>query len=264
MADQENPENTDAAEDAAPEAAAPEEPAPEAAAPEQAAPEAADATPEATGTGEAGPTDRAYEAAADETAASEGAAPEATAAEPEATAADEPAPAGDVEDGAMASPPAQTATPAAPAAPQAPPSTPKERKVVSRARRGTRRPATPEERNELRRQKAAARSRRRASEKAKRGEARGEGTPPADHGTRAPKVRLGKVVSDKADKTITVRIDVARRHRRYQKIVRSSTTLHAHDERNDANEGDLVRVVEARPMSRTKRWRLVEILERAK
>jgi small subunit ribosomal protein S17 len=52
--------------------------------------------------------------------------------------------------------------------------------------------------------------------------------------------------------------------RRYEKIVRSSTTLHAHDERNDANEGDLVRVVEARPMSRTKRWRLVEILERAK
>ena len=88
--------------------------------------------------------------------------------------------------------------------------------------------------------------------------------PSAGHGTGAPKVRLGKVVSDKADKTITVRIDVARRHRRYQKIVRSSTTLHAHDERNDANEGDLVRVVEARPMSRTKRWRLVEILERAK
>jgi small subunit ribosomal protein S17 len=154
--------------------------------------------------------------------------------------------------------------PAAAAAPQAPPSTPKERKVAARARRGTRRPATPEERAELRRQKAAARTRRRASEKAKRGEAKGEGTPPAGHGPGAPKVRLGKVVSDKADKTITVRIDVARRHRRYQKIVRSSTTLHAHDERNDANEGDLVRVIESRPMSRTKRWRLVEILERAK
>jgi small subunit ribosomal protein S17 len=77
-------------------------------------------------------------------------------------------------------------------------------------------------------------------------------------------LRLGKVVSDKADKTITVRIDVARRHRKYQKIVRSSSTLHAHDETNDANEGDLVRVVEARPLSRTKRWRLVEVLERAK
>jgi len=223
MADQENPETTDAAEDAAPEAAAPEAAAPEAPAPEEAAPEAA---------------------AEEAPAADEPVAEEAVADEP---AAEAPA-----------------AAPAAPAAPQAPPSTPKERKVASRARRGTRRPATPEERNELRRQKAAARTRRRASEKAKRGEARGEGTPPAGHGPGAPKVRLGKVVSDKADKTITVRIDVARRHRRYQKIVRSSTTLHAHDERNDANEGDLVRVVEARPMSRTKRWRLVEILERAK
>jgi small subunit ribosomal protein S17 len=228
MADQENPETTDAAEDAAPEAAAPEAAAPEAAAPDAAAPEA--------------PAEEAP-------AAEEPVAEEPVADEP---AADEPA----------AEAPA--AAPAAPAAPQAPPSTPKERKVASRARRGTRRPATPEERNELRRQKAAARTRRRASEKAKRGEARGEGTPPAGHGPGAPKVRLGKVVSDKADKTITVRIDVARRHRRYQKIVRSSTTLHAHDERNDANEGDLVRVVESRPMSRTKRWRLVEILERAK
>ncbi|MCD6727047.1 MAG: 30S ribosomal protein S17 [Solirubrobacteraceae bacterium] len=63
---------------------------------------------------------------------------------------------------------------------------------------------------------------------------------------------------------MTVRIDIARRHRRYQKIMRTSTTLHAHDERNDAGEGDLVRVVECRPMSRMKRWRLVEILERAK
>ena len=223
MADQENPETTDAAEEATPDAAAPEEATPEAAAPEAPAEEAP---------------------AAEEPVAEEPAAEEPVADEP---AAEAPA-----------------AAPAAPAAPQAPPSTPKERKVASRARRGTRRPATPEERNELRRQKAAARSRRRASEKAKRGEARGEGTPPAEHGTGAPKVRLGKVVSDKADKTITVQIDVARRHRRYQKIVRSSTTLHAHDERNDANEGDLVRVVEARPMSRTKRWRLVEILERAK
>ena len=57
---------------------------------------------------------------------------------------------------------------------------------------------------------------------------------------------------------------LARRHRRYQKIVRSSTTLHAHDETNDAGVGDLVRVIESRPMSATKRWRLVEVLERAK
>ncbi|MDQ3677516.1 MAG: 30S ribosomal protein S17 [Actinomycetota bacterium] len=79
-----------------------------------------------------------------------------------------------------------------------------------------------------------------------------------------PQVRIGTVVSSKADKTITVRIDTARRHRRYQKIMRSTSTLHAHDEANDANEGDRVRVVESRPLSRTKRWQLVEVLERAK
>ncbi len=78
------------------------------------------------------------------------------------------------------------------------------------------------------------------------------------------KVRQGVVVSDKADKTITVRIDTARRHRRYEKIVRSSSTLHAHDENNDAHEGDTVRVIESRPLSRSKRWRLVDVLERAR
>ncbi len=78
------------------------------------------------------------------------------------------------------------------------------------------------------------------------------------------KIRQGIVVSDKADKTITVRIDTARRHRRYNKIVRTSRTLHAHDERNDANIGDTVIVREARPLSRTKRWRLVQVVERAK
>ncbi|MBA3328890.1 MAG: 30S ribosomal protein S17 [Solirubrobacterales bacterium] len=72
------------------------------------------------------------------------------------------------------------------------------------------------------------------------------------------------MASAKPDKTITVRIDMARRHRRYEKIVRSSSTLHAHDETNDAREGDRVRVVESRPLSATKRWKLVEVLERAK
>jgi small subunit ribosomal protein S17 len=78
------------------------------------------------------------------------------------------------------------------------------------------------------------------------------------------KTRQGVVVSDKPDKTITVRIDSARRHRRYQKIVRTSRTVHAHDERNDASIGDTVVVRESRPLSRTKRWRLVEVLERAR
>ena len=159
--------------------------------------------------------------------------------------------------------PAEAAAPAAPSEPQAPQLTPQERRVAARAKRGRRRASSPEERLEMRKAKATARSRRRQQERAKK-TTKGEGTPPAEHGTGSPQVRMGKVVSDKADKTITVRIDIAKRHRRYRKIVRSSSTLHAHDEANDANEGDLVRVVECRPMSRTKRWRLIEILERAK
>jgi small subunit ribosomal protein S17 len=167
-------------------------------------------------------------------------------------------------------PEAETPAPeaAAPAEPVTP-LTPKERKVASRARRGNRRGATPEERAETRKAKATARSRYRANKRAKVNAARGEAGPaktasPVEHGPGSPKERLGIVVSDKADKTITVRIDVARRHRRYQKIVRSSSTLHAHDEANDANIGDTVRILESRPLSATKRWRLVEILERAK
>ena len=68
----------------------------------------------------------------------------------------------------------------------------------------------------------------------------------------------------KGDKTITVKIDVVQRHRRYHKIMRSTIRLHAHDERNDAHEGDTVRVIECRPMSHTKRWRLTDVLEKAK
>ena len=124
------------------------------------------------------------------------------------------------------------------------------------------------ERLALRKQKAAARSRRRKQEREKanaaRGDVRAEVTPPKEHGPGRPKTRTGIVISDKADKTITVRIEDARRHRRYEKIVRSTSTLHAHDEANDANEGDRVTVIESRPLSRTKRWRLVEVLERAK
>jgi small subunit ribosomal protein S17 len=132
---------------------------------------------------------------------------------------------------------------------------------------------TPEERaaerKELRRGKAAARTRRRHQERDKARAARAdqpaaEATAPREHGPGRPKTRTGVVVSDKADKTITVRIEDARRHRRYEKIVRSTSTLHAHDESNDAHEGDRVTVVESRPLSRLKRWRLVEVLERAK
>ena len=114
---------------------------------------------------------------------------------------------------------------------------------------------------------AKARRAYRAKQKEKRaasGTAASPPPPPKEHGSGRPKVRQGIVTSAKADKTIVVRIDSARRHRMYKKIIRESTSLHAHDERNDANEGDLVRVVECRPMSRTKRWRLTEVLERSR
>jgi small subunit ribosomal protein S17 len=115
---------------------------------------------------------------------------------------------------------------------------------------------------------ARARRAYRAKQKAKRAETRAAAPPVEpdvrEHGPGRPKVRQGVVVSAKPDKTITVRIDVTRRHRVYKKIVRSSSTLHVHDEKNDAGEGDLVRVIESRPISRLKRWRLVEVLERSR
>jgi small subunit ribosomal protein S17 len=119
------------------------------------------------------------------------------------------------------------------------------------------------DRDALRKAQAAARSRRRGQERSKRGEP-GQGTPPAEHTPGTKKVQVGTVVSNKADKTITVRVDIVRRHRRYEKIVRQSATVRAHDEQNEAGEGDVVRVIESRPLSRTKRWRLVEVVEKAR
>ena len=83
-----------------------------------------------------------------------------------------------------------------------------------------------------------------------------------DRGRR--KVRDGYVISDKMDKTIVVAIEDRVRHRLYGKIVRQTSRLKAHDEQNSAAVGDRVRVMETRPLSATKRWRLVEILEKAK
>jgi small subunit ribosomal protein S17 len=78
------------------------------------------------------------------------------------------------------------------------------------------------------------------------------------------KVRVGVVVSDKMDKTVLVRIDRRVRHPLYKKTVARANKLAAHDEHNDAHIGDLVRVVETRPLSKSKRWRVVEIVEKAK
>jgi small subunit ribosomal protein S17 len=84
----------------------------------------------------------------------------------------------------------------------------------------------------------------------------------AERGRR--KVRTGVVVSDGMDKTVMVRIDRKVAHPLYAKTVRRSSKLAAHDEQNDAHVGDTVRVMETRPLSKTKRWRVVEVLERAK
>jgi len=125
---------------------------------------------------------------------------------------------------------------------------------------------TPEERaaERAQRRKSKAGMRRKERAAAKAGKTAGTGTPVAEKESVAAKTRQGIVVSNKGEKSITVRIDIARRHPTYEKVVRRSRTLHAHDERNEAGEGDVVRIVETRPLSKTKRWRLVEVLERAK
>ena len=78
------------------------------------------------------------------------------------------------------------------------------------------------------------------------------------------KVRTGKVVSDKMDKTIDVAVEDHVKHPLYKKIVKRTYKLKAHDENNECNVGDTVRVMETRPLSKDKRWRLVEIVEKAK
>jgi small subunit ribosomal protein S17 len=186
----------------------------------------------------------------------------------ETTEAQAPATAGEPE--------APTSAPAARSAPAEPQEVlaPKERRQRARQAKASQTKAratrTPEERHAdrvaERGRKAQVRRQGRAKAKAK-ASASSTGasvTPPREHVAGVQKVRQGVVVSDKADKTITVRIDTARRHRRYDKIVRTSQTLHAHDEANDAHTGDTVTVREARPLSRLKRWRLIEVLERAK
>jgi small subunit ribosomal protein S17 len=209
--------------------------------------------------------------------------PETTEDAPEQTPAAEETPAVEADASSDAQEPtAEAADEGAEAPADVPPAEPEEQLSSKERRRKTRsrhageaRPArTPEERHaqrlQERREKAVRRRARRLQERAKAAERRAAAPAPEPlapvhapvEGTR--RVRQGIVVSDKAQKTITVRIDVARRHRRYEKIVRSSSTVHAHDENNDAHEGDVVRVIESRPLSRTKRWALVDVLERAR
>ncbi len=202
------------------------------------------------------------EAPQDESPAEE--APAAEAAEEAPAAEDAPAEEAPAADGGDA-----PAAEEAPAEPDPEDELPwKERRRLAKSRRPVKKtlPSDPEERKAMRaegrKRKATLRRKQRAAAKAVH--SAGTGTPPAEREANAAKVRQGIVVSSKGDKSITVRIDIARRHRTYEKIVRSSTKLHAHDEKNEAGEGDVVRVIETRPLSKTKRWRLVDVVEKAR
>jgi len=112
------------------------------------------------------------------------------------------------------------------------------------------------------------RSERRQRPRVKR-EPSGERKPivrlPKPEGERGRKQeRRGVVVSSAMDKTIVVQVETSKLHPRYKKVIRRATKFHAHDERNEANVGDVVRIVETRPLSKTKNWRLAEIVEAAK
>ena len=78
------------------------------------------------------------------------------------------------------------------------------------------------------------------------------------------KSRVGQVISDRMDKTVVVRVQTLKEHPRYKKVIRQSTRFKAHDEQNQCKVGDRVRIMETRPLSHDKRWRVVEIVEKAK
>ena len=85
-----------------------------------------------------------------------------------------------------------------------------------------------------------------------------------DHPRGRRQERRGVVVSDAMDKTVVVKVDTVKVHPRYKKVIRRAKKFHVHDERNEAKVGDVVRIVETRPLSRTKTWRLAEVVEVAK
>lgn len=147
--------------------------------------------------------------------------------------------------------------------------TEKRKRAKSRKNRRPKLTGTPEEKAEqrkaLRAKKAAKRRAYRLKQREERKAAGPKtGTPAIVKEPGVKKSQQGTVVSSKNDKTIVVAIEVAEAHRIYKKVVRHTRKLTAHDATNDANEGDVVRVIESRPLSRTKRWRLVEVVERAK
>jgi small subunit ribosomal protein S17 len=127
-------------------------------------------------------------------------------------------------------------------------------------------PAAPEKKQRSR--KHVPRSARRQRPKPKRAESTGRKPitrlPKPEHERGRRQERRGVVVSSAMDKTIVVKVDVVKMHQRYKKVIRRSQKFHAHDEQNQANVGDVVRIVETRPLSKTKSWRLAEVVEVAK
>jgi ribosomal protein uS17 len=223
-----------------PEAAAEEAPAEEPAAEGPAAEEPAAEEPAAE-------EPAAEEPVAEEPVAEEPVAEEAPTEEPaaEEPAAEEPAAEEPVaEEPAAEEPPADAPEPAAEEAAPAPQSEPKKKgkRLPRRLRpqKTRRRPLPSGERKPLVRQ------------------------PKPEHERGRRQERRGVVVSSAMDKTIVVKVDVITSHQRYKKVIRRSVKFHAHDEQNAANVGDVVRIVETRPLSKTKRWRLAEVVEAAK
>jgi ribosomal protein uS17 len=240
---EETPTEPESVEETPVEAEAPAE-EPEAAEETPAEPEAAAEEPAAEEPVAEEETPAEPEAAADEEpAAEEPAVEEAVAEEPaaEEPAAEEPA----AEEPAAKEPAAEE--PAAEAEEEAPPAPQSEPK-----KKGKRLP------RRLRSQK----TRRRMAPNAERKPITREPKPEHERGRRQE--RRGIVVSSAMDKTIVVKVDVITSHQRYKKVIRRSVKFHAHDEQNAANVGDVVRIVETRPLSKTKRWRLAEVVEAAK
>jgi small subunit ribosomal protein S17 len=176
--------------------------------------------------------------------------PEAEAETPEPEAVEAPAadePVAEEEAAAEpAEPEAEPAEPEAEAAPEAEPVAPAKTKSLRHVPRTERRTRSKPAREKPATRKPITRTEKPATEPARRQE------------------RRGVVVSDKGDKTIIVKVDVIKSHAKYKKVVRRSVRFHAHDEQNTAGIGDTVRIVESRPLSKTKHWRLAEVVEKAK
>jgi small subunit ribosomal protein S17 len=173
------------------------------------------------------------------------AAVEETAAEPEAAVEESPAEAEAGVSGAQEDEVLETGTNTADAEP-APAAEPARKRRLKHVPRSERRQRTKTQREKPKTRKPIVRLDKPEYERGRRQE------------------RRGVVVSDAMDKTIVVKVESIRAHQRYKKVIRRSVKFHAHDEQNQAHVGDRVRIVETKPLSKTKRWRLAEILEAAK